>query len=254
MMDALKLYFLSYKPYISIAALTIAILVWVKLKDFVKKQYIDKGPHDRKEGRIQIFLNIFKYILAFAAVVIVLQVNGVNVSSVTAGLGIAGIVVGFSLQETLQDWIMGIGIIWDKYFTVGDVVSYGEYVGQVIKFNIKCTTIKEVDTGSLIIISNRHLSEIEIIADWFFYDIPAPLNEPTDKMRKANIEIARRLCENEDCKSCDFVGVFKFTEYAAMDTFKIGCNEAKRFDMKLAINCIAQDVYEENGIAFPRRE
>ncbi|MGI6270065.1 MAG: phosphotransferase [Candidatus Howiella sp.] len=249
-METLQNYFLSYKPYISLLIAAALIFVWIGLRKFVKKQFIQKGPHDRKEGHIQLALNAVKYMMTLIAFVVILNINGVNVSSITTGLGIAGIVVGFALQDALQDWIAGIGIVWDKYFSVGDIVKYKEYEGKVLKFNFKCTKIKDVNTGSLIVISNRHLSEIELTADWFELNVPGPLDIPAAHMREVFAEIAKRMEQKEGCNSCRLLGTEEFTDYCAMNRFSIGCDETIRGDMQRALNDTVQDVYNEQNIPF----
>ena len=164
-MEELKNYFLSPKPWVSILIIAVCCIIWLQLRKFVKKRFIKKETHDRKEGAVQLGLNAVKYIIALFAVLSVLQINGVNVSSVTAGLGIASVVVGFALQDALRDWITGIGIVWEHYFSVGDVVRYKEYEGQIIKFNFKVTKMIDIKTGSVVVISNRNISEIELISD-----------------------------------------------------------------------------------------
>lgn len=252
-MEALRDYFLSYKPYASLLTAAILLLLWMGLRKFVRRRLIRNGPHDRREGHIQLALNIAKYILFLLAAVVILNINGVDVSSIVTGLGVAGIVVGFALQDVLQDWIAGIGILWEKYFSVGDAVKYGEYEGEVLEFNLKCTKIRDSNNGSLVVVSNRHLSEIELLADWFEVDIPAPLDVPAARMRDICGEIAGRMGKTEGCQACRAQGAQRFTDYCALYHFRIDCDERLRGNMRRALNGIAQDVYAEKGIPFPSR-
>ena len=54
--------------------------------------------------------------LSIITVLMVLQIYGINVTSMLAGVGIVGIVVGFALQDSLKDIIRGFVIISDNYY------------------------------------------------------------------------------------------------------------------------------------------
>ena len=48
---------------------------------------------------------VTKLLLTLFAVILILQVNGINISSLITGLGVAGIVVGLAVQDILKDVI-----------------------------------------------------------------------------------------------------------------------------------------------------
>ena len=136
-MEELEKYLLSFKPWVSIAVLIAGIVIWKLIKHFTKGKIRDHKRIKIKEGSIQIAVNITKYIIALLVIIMILQINGVNVSAMATGLGIAGVMVGFALQDLLKDLIMGAGIVWDEFFTVGDYVKYKQYEGVVHQFNLK---------------------------------------------------------------------------------------------------------------------
>ena len=63
-------------------------------------------------------------------ILIVLQLFGINVSSMLAGVGIASIVIGFALQDAMKDIFRGLEIVSDNYYDIGDVIKYNDNVGQ----------------------------------------------------------------------------------------------------------------------------
>lgn len=250
-MEELKSYFLSPKPWVSIAIIAVCCIIWLQLRKFVKKRFIKKETHDRKEGAIQLGLNAVKYIIALFAILSVLQINGINVSSVTAGLGIASIVVGFALQDALRDWIMGVGIVWEHYFSVGDVVRYKEYEGQIIKFNFKTTKIIDIKTGNTVVISNRNISEIERLSDWCDINVPAPYEVPAARMRQICEKLTKLFTKIPDVRSCEFLGTEKFADSQILYCIRIHCAEDKKPSVRRAALGIIQDIYAEEQIAIP---
>ena len=250
-MEELEKYLLSFKPWVSIAVLIAGIVIWKLIKHFTKGKIRDHKRIKIKEGSIQIAVNITKYIIALLVIIMILQINGVNVSAMATGLGIAGVMVGFALQDLLKDLIMGAGIVWDEFFTVGDYVKYKQYEGVVHQFNLKTTKILDVNTGSMIVVSNRNLSEIELISDWCDVNIPASYEIPAECMREICREIADRCCAIPNVKSCDFLGTDKFDNSNIQYRIRIHCKEDMKNPVRRAALGVIQDVYAGKGLTVP---
>lgn len=96
----------------------------------------------------QTLYDVIKYAILLGAALTVLQIYHINVTSLVAGLGLASAIVGLALQDVLKDSIMGVHLLSDYFFEVGDVVRYGDYEGVVISFYGK-TPIIRVDLAML---------------------------------------------------------------------------------------------------------
>ena len=70
-----------------------------------------------------------------------------------------GIVAGLALQDLLKDFIVGITIIFEGQYSIGDCVSINGFKGEVMPSNLRTTKIKAY-TGEIKFISNRNISEI----------------------------------------------------------------------------------------------
>jgi MscS family membrane protein len=77
---------------------------------------------------------ISRFAKSFVALLIflgVLDVIGVNVFGMVAGLGLAGAAIAFAAQKTLENLFGTVTIAGDKPFKVGDVVAIGGDLGTV---------------------------------------------------------------------------------------------------------------------------
>ena len=119
----------------------------------------DELEKKRRLTTIHLFKNISKYLLIIFMILSLLNLYGFNTTSFIAGLGLAGALLGLSLQDTLKDVLNGISIIFDNYFVVGDIVTYNDFTGTVISFGLKSTKIKKY-TGEVLTISNRNIDKI----------------------------------------------------------------------------------------------
>ena len=91
-----------------------------------------KTPLERKRKQTvyNLIKNIIKYIVFAIAVIIILDLYGINVTSLVASLGVASAVGALALQDTLKDIISGTTIIMDNYYVVGDYVQYQDFFGE----------------------------------------------------------------------------------------------------------------------------
>lgn len=113
-----------------------------------------------------LFLGL-KYVILIFAIVTALDQIGVNIASLIAGLGIAGIAIGFAAKDTLSNVVAGIFIFWDRPFYIGDLVEIeGEY-GEVQNITLRTTRIVTPD-GRLVSIPNQKIAENKIISYTMF--------------------------------------------------------------------------------------
>jgi small conductance mechanosensitive channel len=68
-----------------------------------------------------------------------------------AGVGIAGVVIGFALQDTLSNFAAGAMILAYQPFDVGDIIEAGGVMGTVRKMSLVSTTILTLDNQTLIV-------------------------------------------------------------------------------------------------------
>ncbi len=72
---------------------------------------------------------------------------GISVGPLLAGLGIAGFIVGFALQDTLGNFAAGMMILLFRPYDVGDVVEAGGVFGKVSDMSLVNTTILTFSPG-----------------------------------------------------------------------------------------------------------
>ncbi|MBU90008.1 mechanosensitive ion channel protein MscS [Candidatus Woesearchaeota archaeon] len=127
----------------------IAIRILVRLID----KFFEKADFDRG---IETFIeNIVKVGLWIILIVVLLSNLGINVAGLIAGLGIAGLVIGFALQDTLSNLASGVFILFHKPFKVGDWVNIGGVVGGVERIGIAACILKSPDNIKITIPNSK---------------------------------------------------------------------------------------------------
>jgi small-conductance mechanosensitive channel len=101
------------------------------------------------------------FVLLVASMMILAQLN-VDIGPAIAGLGIAGIAVGFGAQSLVKDYFNGALIVAENQFSVGDVVTIAGVSGVVEEFSLRRTTLRDlsgvvhtVPNGEITVTSNR---------------------------------------------------------------------------------------------------
>ena len=92
------------------------------------------------------FISGLIYYLCLAVVVIaVLNLFGIETTSLVAVLGAAGLAIGFALQGTLSNFAAGVMLLVFRPFKNGDVVEAAGVKGSVAEIGIFSTTLNTPD-------------------------------------------------------------------------------------------------------------
>ena len=86
---------------------------------------------------------------------------GININSITAFIGAAGLIFGLAFKETLANFCGGVIILTFKPFRVGDVIEFNKYIGEVKSIELFYTKIK-TPQHELVIIPNGMITNNEV--------------------------------------------------------------------------------------------
>ena len=107
----------------------------------------------RKVDRsLQIFLhNLIKTVSYIILILTIIQVLGVNTTSIVALLASAGLAIGMALSGTLQNFAGGVMILLLKPYRIGDYISAQGQSGTVQEIMLFSTKITTVDKQTIFI-------------------------------------------------------------------------------------------------------
>lgn len=253
-MSKLLSYFLSYQFILSVIIFFCGMALWILQGKFSAKY---KQTHWGENGiNIQFLDTIFRFCLSAIILIVILQIHGVNVGSLAAGLGIAGITVGFALQDYLKDFLMGFNIAWDHFFVVGDIIKYKTLEGKpviarVTDFNLKVTKLCDIDTGNTFTVCNRNISEIEVVSTFLAIEVPAPYEIEAQRMREICQDLAEQAGKLENVESCRFAGTREFADSQISYLLIVHCPPEVKGQTRRDILGLIQDRYAEENIEIP---
>lgn len=82
---------------------------------------------------------------------IALSQLGISLGPLLAGLGIAGFIIGFALQDSLANFASGLMILFYRPYDVGDIVEVGGVLGKVDQMSLVNTTVNTFDNQRIIV-------------------------------------------------------------------------------------------------------
>jgi small conductance mechanosensitive channel len=145
-------------PLLARAALFVAILALFWMLGRVVRRLVtrltDRAEHVSDLSR-SILVGVASNTVVALGFFIALSQVGVNVTALLAGLGIAGFIVGFSLQNTLANFASGAMILLYRPFDVGDVIEAGGVYGKVDGMSLVTTTILTFDNQTLVVPNSK---------------------------------------------------------------------------------------------------
>lgn len=221
--------------------------VIVKTKNAVDKK--------RKKTVTQLIKNVFKYGIIIIAVIILLDLYGINVRSLIASLGVASAVAALALQDSLKDIISGSSLIMDNYFMVGDYIKVDDFYGQVISMGLKCTKIMNVD-GQVLTISNRNISKVINYSQKTasaLIEIPIAYEVDSKDAEKMIDEVLKEIRKWPSVKPdlTAYVGVTNLADSSVNYGIRIYCSPGKIYDYKNAARKLIKNKCDEMNIKIP---
>ena len=182
------------------------------------------------------YLRMLRSIIVAAIIVIVilivLQLLGVNVSSMLAGVGIASIIIGFALQDAMKDIFRGLEIVSDNYYDIGDVISFGSNVGQVLSINLRTTKIQDINTMNIVSIANRNIDKVEVVTGYIYISAPLPLRIKPSAAEAIMSEISFNVQKLPNVTSVISQGLTEITNSSLNYQLQITCDPMNQLQVR----------------------
>ncbi|MGI6020703.1 MAG: mechanosensitive ion channel family protein [Lachnospiraceae bacterium] len=239
---------------VSLGIIVAAIIFLILFNRFVKRYVNTNSKSDdpnKKTMANSILLSIGKMIFICLVIMMVLDVNGIKISTLLAGLGIGAATIALATQDLLKDLIMGSRILNDNFYTIGDVVSYNNDEYQVISFNLKTTQMKSIGNGNILSVCNRNITQMVKVSDQINIELPLPYDIPLEEAEDVLQKIAETASGNELIDSCEFAGIQRFDSGSIAYLFFVHASPLNKGPAKRAFNKTAQKLLAEAGIDIP---
>jgi potassium efflux system protein len=138
---------------LSLAKLLILVLgLWLGVRTLtrlIRSRFLQAlGANREVQDGISLILQIA---LVTLGLLVLLQVAGVDVSSLAIVASVLGVGIGFGLQNIANNVVSGMIILLERPIQVGDFIKLGDLTGTVERIGIRSTEISTLDRVSIIV-------------------------------------------------------------------------------------------------------
>jgi small-conductance mechanosensitive channel len=159
------------------------------LTDFLKSRILRRTLISR--GAQEAIAIILRYSLLFIGSLVLLQIWGLDISSLTILASALGVGIGFGLQDIAKNFGSGLVLIFERPIQVGDFIEVGQFQGTVERIGARSTVIRTLDQVSIIVPNFRFLEQ-EVI-NWSHDNPVSRIHLPVSVAHSSNVELVRSL-------------------------------------------------------------
>ena len=242
-------------------------IFWLLHQLVIPFSFIIKNFEDKiSKPLVNWTLKGLEIIIIVLGIVAVLELWGIKVGPVIAGLGLFGVAVALGAQDLFKNLISGIMILMEKRFTIGDVILVSNEVeGVVEQIGFRSTLVRRFDSTPVMIpnykfaeqsvtnYSRRHHRRIR----WL---IGLEYKTSIDQLKKIRDAITKLIKDNKDFAKNEnsgfFVRIDSFSDSSIdmlVQAFTVtnDWSEFLKIKEELAVSII--EIVEANnaGFAFP---
>lgn len=128
------------------------LVIWLITRLFLSRIYTNQKVDPGSQFAIN---QLFRYVVYFIALLLVLNVMGVN-PTVLAGSAAALLLgVGLGLQQTFNDFFSGVLLLFERSVEVGDVVEVGGLVGTVRRIGLRTSQVQTLSNLTVIVPNSK---------------------------------------------------------------------------------------------------
>ncbi|MGI0484189.1 mechanosensitive ion channel family protein [Pantanalinema rosaneae CENA516] len=178
----------SLTDLLILGALLFGVVVAARiLTDFLKSRVLTVAGINR--GAQEAIAILTKYSLITLGVLVLLQLWGLNISSLAILASALGIGIGFGLQDIAKNFVSGLVLVFERPVQVGDFIELENLKGTVERIGARSTEVKTLDQVSIIVPNSRFLQQ-EVI-NWSHHNPLSRLHLPVGVSYHADPEVVR---------------------------------------------------------------
>lgn len=148
--DAIWDWFISILPRLIGALLVFTIGWW--LSDFIANITVRAMERAKADKGVRTFLHsCVKVAIKVIVLVSALSTLGMNVTTLIAAIGTAGVTIALALKDSLSNFASGVIILFTHTFKVGDFIEIDGQKGTVRRIELMFTTLATPDNKRIVI-------------------------------------------------------------------------------------------------------
>jgi potassium-dependent mechanosensitive channel len=133
---------------------------------------------------------VTKYTIIILGAIVLLQVWGLDLSSLTILASALGVGIGFGFQDIAKNFGSGVILLFERPIQVGDFVQVGDIEGTIERIGGRSTLLRTVDEVSIIVPNSRFLEDKVI--NWSYKNPVSRLRIPVGVAYGSDIHAVKK--------------------------------------------------------------
>ena len=231
-------------------------LIWLVYSALVWVLHLTGKRDNRAATVTELLCGLLKYLAIIVAVIWGLSILGVNTSSVLAGVGIVGLILGFGAQSLIEDIITGFFIIFEGQYNIGDIIILDDFRGVVRSIGVRTTTIEDTG-GNLKVVNNsdiRNFQNRSRLSSLAICDVSVAYATDLKKLEKLLVPaLSKMFLDNQDLYLAEpqYCGVESLGDNGMILRFAVKTREVTVFAARRKLARDLKILFDENGIEIP---
>lgn len=245
--------FFTKEVVTSLVVLLVGLFVYFLTKIIIRKLFNFKKMDSKKRTIINLIVNIIRFIILVITIIVILEVNGINTRSLLASFGVAGLVAGLALQDLLKDFIVGISLIFEGEFAIGDWVSINGFKGEVLPSNLRITKLRSA-TGEVKMISNRSITEVINYSMYntnLLLDIDVAYESDIKKVKDVLDKLCEKFKTEHELKDIKCDGIQELASSSIRFRVTVTCKFLEQFQLGRFLKKEIVTEFKKNNITIP---
>lgn len=212
----------------------------------------------RTDTLSNVFIETGMVFIGVIALFMIISELGINIAPALAGLGVAGIAVGFGAQTLVKDIFNGVLILLENQYGIGDVIKIAGIVGLVEDVTLRRTVLRDLD-GIVHSIPN---SEIAVASnytkDWsrVNMNISVGYGEDLDHVIEVINRVGKEMAKDPDwapriLKAPEVLRVDEFGDSGIVIKILGETKPLEQWDVMGELRLRLKKVFDKEGIEIP---
>lgn len=142
----------------------------------------------RSEAIGSVLRSVTSFLILGTAALMILGAFQINLASLLASAGVAGVALGFGARNLVTDFLSGVFMILEDQYGVGDQIDAGVASGEVIEVGLRVTKLRG-DNGEIWYVRNGEVKRIGNLSQGWSTAGVDVMVRPTEDLEKVGAAI-----------------------------------------------------------------
>ena len=207
------------------------------------------------QGVREFLYSCVKIVIKIMVIITALSTLGMNVTTLIAALGTAGVAIGLALKDSLSNFASGVLILFNHTFKVGDFIEIDGQKGTVRRIELMFTTLATADNKRLVIPNSVLTSDMIInytAKNTRRLELNVGVAYGSDILAvKKAITAALKSCSNVSWAKEPIIGIASFDDSAITFDIKVWVKTSAFIESQYIINENILAELDKAGIVIP---